>query len=70
MTEQELISRLGRQSLLIGYIMGQISELISFMLEEDIEINSRYHLMFNHIKFIEQKALDEIQDLYYKDNNK
>lgn len=63
MPSDELL-RLERTALLIGTMIGQISELLNYMKRDDANIHMAYEGLFD----IHKAAGLQIHEIYYKDN--
>lgn len=63
MSEQESL-RLEKLSLLIGKMVGQISELLNYMKRPDSTLSMSYQALLD----MHHAAALQIHELYYKDN--
>lgn len=65
MTESESL-RLERLSLLIGTMIGQISELLNYMKRDNANLNASYKGLLD----ISEMASLQIHEVYYKEDKK
>ncbi len=64
MNDEDMILRLERQSILIGTMVGQISDLLNQIQKNRLSTQEIYHDLFD----IHQSAGLQIHEIYYKGN--